>query len=166
MSQLINQVIHIHKNRSKREVQLDLFGDLEAKKSIYNFMNIDELNQNLLFGVIREFDAKLIIDVRSFPSFDRPKYDHMEVLDKLERQGIVYFPAVYILNSKINYSELIKYKEVIYKKRNSSPMLIFHSYSDIKTGKIEKFRKIINKRFSEKVELHPRAALSLASSKN
>ena len=78
--------------------QLDLFGKSKGAYHKYCVLDISNINQNILLGLLSRFEATHIIDTRELPVFRKPKFKTNEILDFIKNSKIEYF--------SIHFSEL------------------------------------------------------------
>lgn len=137
--------------------QLDLFDFVEKRSCSYNFVDIGCLDQVKLFRCIEVFGYRAILDIRSFPSFDRPRFEHRSVLAKLDEWGVYYLPAGYAINQGIGYREVQRMKSIVGDYWSKGPLMVLHEDNAHRNISFDRLRSIIGKRFVDKVEMHPRA---------
>lgn len=143
--------------------QLDLFDMDKFLVGKYSFLDVNDCNQDEFFQYITKLRFKLVIDIRIFPSFDRPKYEHSKVLSILERSNVFYFPAVYLKYTNNLYSQIYHHKSVIRAKSEQGPVLLLHEKEKSKEKSLERWRIFLEKRMSGSKELHPRSIERLYS---
>ncbi|MGJ8573093.1 MAG: hypothetical protein ACSHXI_20595 [Hoeflea sp.] len=151
-----SNVVSLPNLKRDSSIQLDLFDFFDARSRSYNFANIATLDQEKLFYCIDKYGFRAILDMRKFPSFDRPLFDHRAVLKRFDNAGVFYFPAVFTLHQDIKYHELQKYKTRLQSHWSRGPLLLICGERDTGREYLDGLRKLIEKRFVDKVEMIPR----------
>jgi hypothetical protein len=138
-------------------VQLDLFDTDRLLAGKYSFIPVASYTQDELFHHIKILRCRLIIDLRIFPSFDRPKYNHSEVLEKFIACGTLYFPAVYLKYTNALYKQLSRHRNDLKDKSQQGHVLMFYDDTQDNSQKLQKWRSLLERNIHGAKELHPRA---------
>lgn len=136
-------------------VQLDLFGTDNFLIGKYSFLDVKETNQDEFIYYLKKLRFRIIIDLRIFPTFDRPMYNHVEVLSKINDFGILYFPAVYLKYTHTLHKNLSIHKRDMRDKSQQGPVLLLHERKQGRPDSLNRWKTIIEKNVNGAKELHP-----------
>lgn len=152
MSNIVNFPLKIIQ---PRDIQLDLFDYAERNVGKYNFLDLCDTNQTEVIKVLREFSFQAVLDIRNFPTFERPLYNHREFQNELKSMKILYLPIVYMKKMDAPYSSFKMYKAKFRCAIGRGPVLFLYDRVETESLELEKWTNLISKRFSQLFEAHP-----------
>lgn len=151
-----NQILHFPiKLRPTEPVQLDLFDIDKFLIGKYSFLNIKKCDESELSSYIDRFKFRLILDLRVFPSFDRPKFDHKNVLLKFKEKDILYFPIVYFKYTKNVHNQIYEHLSSLKEKSAQGPILFIYEPKHTTDEHLHGWKKALEKHISGSTEIHP-----------
>lgn len=137
-------------------MQLDLFGMDNFLVGKYSFLDVRESTQDELLHYVKKIGYKIILDLRIFPSFDRPRYDHAEVLCKLNEYRVIYFPAVYLKYTNTLHQNFSLLKNDMRDKSQQGPVLLLHDKKPGGSNSLDRWKALLERNVAGAKELHPR----------
>lgn len=141
--------------RPSEPVQMDLFDVDNFLVGKYSFLDVQKSNEKELNKYIDIFKFKLVLDVRIFPSFDRPRFDHKAVLTRFRSKNVLYFPAVYLKYTNNLHKQLHENRRSIEEKTSSGPILVLYEEREGGQEKLHEWRRLIERKVEGSKELHP-----------
>ena len=149
-----SKVVQFRKSDApKPQDQLDFFDIIDREVIKYKYFNIDEYDQHKIIDIIIRFDFSLAIDMRKFPIFSKPKYDHKEFLSSLKEKGFEYIPLIYICQFHPNLSEIKNIKRKVLLSKNERKIMIFYDNKEMKRSDIGEWNKNIKMKFHNLIEM-------------
>lgn len=145
------------KIRPAEPVQLDLFSVEDFFVGKYSFLDIKNCDERQLASYLDDFKFRLILDLRIFPSFDRPKFDHKEMLARFRRSGALYFPIVYFTYTNEMIKQLSAHKNSLRDKSKQGPILLIYDDKNSSDEYLFEWKKIIERKISGTAEIIPSA---------
>lgn len=94
----------------------ELFGSKSLPMSPYVFVHTDILNQDSLVECIVRKHVSLILDLRFRPIFDRPQFDHREIIEYFREKNVVYLDCVYYASNENDSERLLERYRQAFKK--------------------------------------------------
>ena len=138
-----------------------LFGPDRLAVSVYTFLHIDVLSEDLLKEVVTCTHASLILDLRFRPLFEEPRFNHRHLIDYLSNIGVVYLDVVYYASSENERSELEKRYQQAFRDLggvNFWSIFIFDNET-VSSHLLDEFRSGFRNGAKIFKEVHPEVAL-------
>lgn len=143
--------------------QLDLFTGAYEKIASIVFVTLDNIDQNVLLGVLAKNSIKTIIDLRGRPVFPKPHFDHKFIMSYFHHRSMNYIEAVML---RLNSFEpkplgrvggLDQFEQWFSDERISGMTACIVDSSAVERGVVAAFRNSVADRRGRLVEIHPRS---------
>lgn len=144
---------------SERSNQLQLFSDASLQNQQFVFVDIDRLDENSLLRMVAMNAVSLLIDVRSAPTFERPKFKHEEVTSYLFHHKVEYFE--YAFKLKELGDELCGELNSAIGSKSAGLTLCLYDRDAKSRGLCDHARRSIKRSGELGVELSPRAVAGI-----
>ncbi|MEL7686545.1 hypothetical protein AAG596_03505 [Citromicrobium bathyomarinum] len=100
---------HLARNEiSYEDLKASLFGPESLSVSVYTFVHINILDDNILKEIVTSTDTSLVLDLRFNPLFEEPRFNHREIIDYFSTKAIIYLDCVYYASSEEEVGALEK----------------------------------------------------------
>lgn len=132
--------------------QLDLFEFSFGNVAKYKFVNVDDTCDQEILHDLEDASVKLILDIRKFPTFSKPKFSHKEFLRDLSRKKITYLPLVYMWEFDLRYSQFKEIRKTIENLGKQGPILLFYDKKEHNRCSLNEWGNQLQSRFENWVE--------------
>ena len=151
--------------KQKKTSDFDLFSHHKRFANKFVFVNIEDLEQQNLYRIIKLNSVKVIVDLRIFPIFQKPEFNHKEISDYFINNNLTYFDFSDLTQSIMSspsfapnsYKVKLKRLKSLLRGMQEGLCLILFDHHIYDQQILPYVREIISDQHSRHSELNPRS---------
>jgi len=132
--------------------QLDLFDFSFHSLAKYSFIDVNDYNQDEIISKLESCKIRLILDIRKFPTFSKPNYNHKLFLKTLSEKDSAYVPLAYLWEFKMRFSQIKEVRQKIETLSQEGPILLFFDKREHNRCALNEWGNQLQTRFGNWIE--------------